>query len=179
VFISPPAVRIAPANLGLVWRHLALGCATTALLGLTGCGAGFDAQTQQQYQPAVGVSNREGDVYAINTLVVTDGQGSGTVVSALINQTDADDTLASVTAIDDRGGGMRVQPLPDSGIALPPSQLVQLGNDGSVRVSSKDLHAGQFLTLTFTFANGAPLQVDAPVVNTSATYADVPLGPSD
>lgn len=178
MFTPPPDVRIGSVR-GLVERRLALGCAATALLGLTGCGAGFDAQTQQQYQPAVGVSNREGDVYAINTLVVTDGQGNGTVVSALINQADAEDTLASVAATDDRGAALRVQPLPDAGISLPTSQLVQLGNDGAVRVSSKDLQAGQFLTLTFTFANAAPLQVDAPVVETGETYADVPLGPSD
>ena len=177
MFISPPAVRIAPASLGLVRHCLALGCAAAALVSLSGCGAGFDAQTQQQYQPAAGVSNRDGDIYAINTLVVTDGQGSGTVVSALINQADAEDSLQSVTATDGRGGGMQVQPLPDTGIPLPASQLVQLGNDGSVRISSEELQAGLFVTLTFTFTNAAPVQVDVPVVNDTATYADVPVGP--
>lgn len=176
MFISAPAVKIGPASLVSVRHCLALGCAAAALVGLSGCGAGFDAQTQQQYQPAAGVSNRDGDIYAINTLVVTDGQGSGTVVSALINQTDVEDSLQSVTATDDRGG-MQVQPLPEAGFPLPANQLVQLGNDGPVRISSEELQAGLFVTLTFTFANAAPVQVDVPVVNDSATYADVPVGP--
>jgi copper(I)-binding protein len=169
---TPPVIR------GAVRRSLARACAAVALLGVVGCGSNFDAQTQQPYQPAVGISDRSGQVYSINTLIVTDGQGNGTVVAALINQSDAEDTLQSVTAVDDQGGGMSVQPLPEGGISLPARNLVQLATDGSVRLESDNLEAGRFVTLTFTFANAAPVKVDVPVVEQTSTYADVPVGGS-
>lgn len=162
----------------LARRSVALASAATALVGVVGCGSNFNAQTQQQYQPAVGISNREGDVFSVNTLVVTDGEGNGTVVSALINQADTNDALRSVTATDE-GRQLQVEPLPDSGIALPPNRLVQLGNEGLVRIRDDNLRAGYFVTLTFTFANAAPLELDVPVVEAGGAgspYADVPVG---
>lgn len=156
-------------------RRLVVGSAAVAL-SVAGCGSNFDAQSQQVYQPAVGISDRDGDVYAINTLIVTDGGGNGTVVSALINQTDAEDTLRSVTAADDRGADLQAQPLPDGGLPLPPGQSLQLGNEGLARISSDDLEAGRFVALTFTFANAEPVEIDVPVVNDGPDYVDVPVG---
>lgn len=156
--------------------RLGVGLAA-AVLALTGCGSNFGAQSQQQYQPAAGVSDRSGQVYAIDTLVVTNGNGKGTVVSALINQTRQDDSLRAVTAIDSNGSGLTVGQLPASGLPLPSRQAVQLANSGAVRVSGKALQAGSFVTLTFTFEQAAPLEVDVPVLLNSSTYANVPLGP--
>lgn len=169
---------LAASKRRLLWRCLALACAAAALLGVAGCGSNFNAQTQQQYQPAEGINNRAGDVYAINTLVVTDGKGNGTVVSALINQAQTEDTLRSVTATDG-SAQLKVAPLPESGIVLRPSRLVQLGTEGSVRIRSDNLRAGFFVTLTFTFANAAPLELDVPVVENEedSPYADVPVEP--
>ena len=168
----------APKRPGLARRWLALVCATTALAGAGACGSNFNAQTQQQYQAAEGISDREGDVYAINTLVVTVGEGNGTVVAALINQAATEDTLQSVTAADG-DKPMRVLPLPEGGIVLPSSRLVQLASDAAVRIRSDTLRAGYFVTLTFTFANAAPLELDVPVVTADeegSPYADVPVG---
>ncbi len=153
-------------------------CLVAATLGSTGCGASFGAQSQQQYQPAVGISDRTGNVYAVNTLVVTDGDGNGTVVCSLINQTEQADTLTSVSAVDAGGHGLGVEPLPSSGLDLAPGQAVQLANSGAVRLSDPGLVAGSVLTLTFTFTDAAPLQVETPVVNQTSTYADVPVGPT-
>jgi hypothetical protein len=160
-------------------RGLVVWCAAAVALTVVGCGSNFDAQSQQVYQPAVGISDRDGDVYAINTLIVTDGRGNGTVVSALINQAEGEDTLRSVTATDDHGTELQAQPLPDGGIALPPRQSLQLGSEGLARISSDTLEAGQFVTLTFTFANAQPVEIDAPVVNDGPIYADVPVGGGD
>ncbi len=160
-------------------RCLDVVCGVAALVGVVGCGSNFEAQTQQPYQPAVGISNREGTVYALNTLVVTDGEGNGTVVSALINQAATEDRLLSVTATDG-ATQLRVLPLPEGGIALPPSRLVQLETTGAVRIRSDNLRAGYFVTLTFSFANAAPLELDVPVVevvDADSPYADVPVGP--
>ncbi len=160
-------------------RWLALVYAAAAVMGVVGCGSNFEAQTQQPYQPAVGINNREGTVYALNTLVVTDGEGNGTVVSALINQAATEDRLLSVTATDG-AAPLRVLPLPEGGIALPPSRLVQLETTGAVRIRSDSLRAGYFVTLAFTFANAAPVELDVPVVDVvgaDSPYADVPVGP--
>lgn len=171
--------RTTSSSWGVARLSLGLGfAAAAAAFGVVGCGSNFDAQSQQPYQPAVGVSDRSGQIFAINSLVVTDGQGNGTVVSALINETDAEDTLQSVTAADDLGHGLKAQPLPDGGIPLPPRQAVQLATDGSARLNSGDLEAGRFVSLTFTFASAAPVTVDVPVVNKTSSYADVPVGPS-
>lgn len=146
-------------------------------LALAGCGANFNAQSQQQYQPAIGVSNRSGDVYAIDSLVVTDGRGNGTFVSALINQQARDDTLQSVSAVDAKGSQLQVS-APSSGVRLPAGQAVQLANSGAVRVSGASLQAGTFITLTLTFAQAAPLRIQVPVVTTQAPYDKVPVGPT-
>lgn len=148
------------------------------LLLSSGCGSNFNAQSQQQYQPAVGVSDRTSGVYAINTLVVTNDNGDGTVVSALINQAKHDDTLAKVTAVDNLGAALKVAPLPASGLSLPAGQAVQLADSGAVRLSGSSPKAGTFITLTFTFAQAAPVAVQVPVVINSSTYASVPVGPS-
>lgn len=150
--------------------------AAAAALALSGCGSSFNAQSQQQYQPAAGVSDRTGGVFAINTLVVTNGKGDGTLVSALINQGQSVDSLREVTAADNTGSGLKVAKLPAGGLSLPAGRAVQLANSGAVRISGKALSAGTFITLTFTFDQAVPLELQVPVLNRSSTYADVPLG---
>lgn len=152
------------------------GLVTTALV-LVGCGANFNAQSEQQYQPAVGVNSRTAGVYVIDTLVVTDGKGNGTVVSALINQQSSDDTLQSVTAQDLHGHSLQVSQLPNNGVRLPSGQAVQLGDSGAVRISGSPLLAGGVITLTFTFAQASPKRLEVPVVTDSSTYSRVPVGP--
>lgn len=159
-------------------RRLRLAIAVlAAALTLTGCGASFNAQSEQPYQPATGVSNRSGEVYAIDALVVTNGNGDGTVVCALINEAEHDDALRAVSAVDDKGSALTVAPLPSNGVPLPAHQAVQLATSGMVRVNGSTLRAGTFVTLTFTFAQAAPVTVGVPVLDQNSTYANVPVGP--
>ncbi len=63
---------------------------------LTACG--FNEQTDQVYQPAVGVNDRSASVYVLNAVVVSGVDGSGTFAGTLVNtDTTADDTLDSVS----------------------------------------------------------------------------------
>jgi hypothetical protein len=149
-----------------------------AVFAIAGCGSNFNAQSEQIYQPAVGLSDRSGQVYAINTLVVTNGKGDGTVIAALINQAHHDDHLRSVTVVDGKGSQLQVAPLPANGLRLPSTQSVQLADSGAVRVSGPSLEAGTVVTVTFTFAQAAPVTLDVPVVEDSSTYASVPVGPA-
>jgi hypothetical protein len=154
-----------------------------ALAGLSGCAANFNAPTNEPYQPAAGISDRSGEVYAINTLVVTDGSGNGTVVSSLINQDSADDSLQSYSATDSEGKKITTAPLAQP-IALPsypsPDQAVQLGTAGDLRLSGDNVEGGTFINLTFDFDNAAPVTVEVPIVvgGPNTIYADVPVGPA-
>jgi hypothetical protein len=158
------------------WR-IGVGLAV-AVCAVTGCGSNFNAQSEQIYQPAAGLSDRSGQVYAIDTLIVTNGKGDGTVVSALINQAHRDDHLQAVTVVDGKGLQLQVAPLPAGGLRLPSTQSVQLADSGAVRVSGASLEAGTVVTVTFTFAQAAPVTLDVPVINDSSTYASVPVGPA-
>ena len=82
----------------------------------SGCAANFNAQTQS----AVPAGRRHpttavGDVYALNTLVVADGEGNGTVVGTLLNETrkhGCPDYLVGFEVVDDDGGGVETSALP-------------------------------------------------------------------
>ncbi|MGH3447583.1 MAG: hypothetical protein ACRDP4_08155 [Nocardioidaceae bacterium] len=155
-------------------RRLAIIVVALALPVVAGCGANFGAQTNIPYQPAEGISDRSSAVEAINTLVVTDGQGHGTVVSALINQVEKTDTLVSVKGTDDKGQPLNVTKT--SAITLPYLTTVQLANSGDLRVQSDNLQPGYHVWLTFTFKNAAPVRVQIPVVMQGPEYVDVPVG---
>jgi hypothetical protein len=162
-------------------RLTATAFALCAAFAVSGCAANFDAPTNEPYQPAAGISDRSGEVYAIDTLVVTDGSGNGTVVASLINQQQQNDALEGYSASAGNGDKITTAPL-DQPIALPaypsPDQNVQLATSGSLRLSG-NVEAGTFVNLTFTFANAAPVSVQAPVLNggPGSAYADVPVGP--
>jgi copper(I)-binding protein len=149
---------------------------------IAGCGAGFEAPSQQVYQPADGVTVRSGMVYVVNALVVTDGDGNGTVVVALINQADEPDQLISLTAEDTAGGSVEVAPVPPD-FELPAGESVQTAETGTLRLSSPELRPGGLVTLTFEFEQAAPVAVEVPVLPQSTDYADVevnsPSGSSD
>lgn len=164
------------ASLESRWRLVTATVAAavlTAVLG--GCAAGFSAQTEQPYQPAEGISNRQSEVYAIDSLVVTDGRGNGTVVSGLVNQAPKSDSLVNVTA-SMQGKSLPVTNTSGSAIKLPTQTGVQLAHSADIRIGG-NFKAGEIVTLTFEFANAAPVTVHVPVVGNGSTYAGVPVGP--
>ena len=166
---------------------IALLAATAPLL--VACGAGEDAQTNQVYQPAVGVNDRSGDVFVINALVVTDGSGSGTVVASLVNTATEDDALTEVVASATTGAPLEASDL-GGGIDVAAGEAVQLADEG-VAVSSTavasggdaeaegGVTAGSYVTLQFVFERASVVEVGAPVVSSESehqdVYEDVPL----
>lgn len=158
-------------------RHSRRLLLATALLTplLAACGTGFQAQTNQIYQPGPGISERGSDVDAINMLVVTDGSGNGTLVAALINQRAQPDTLESV-AMKNTAGKALTTTILSSTIALAPQKAVQLANTSDVRVAGS-LVAGTYASITLTFQHGAPISTMIPIVAMSSVYKDVVTGP--
>lgn len=155
---------------------------------LAGCGAGFDAQTNQVYQPAVGVNDRSSEVFVINALLVSDGSGTGTVVASLINQTTEPDRLLAVVASSTTGAPLEATDL-GAGVELPPQEPVQLSGEGiSVTATTEagdtgsgeagGVTVGSFVTLQFQFELASLVEVEAPVVsNEDPVYADITVSP--
>lgn len=158
-------------------QHVVLVVLVAAIcLALGGCSTGFSDQTNQQYQAAAGISDRSHDVYVLNALVVTDGNGNGTLVGTLLNQGKSTDTLLSVSAADSTGKTIPTKLA--SPVTLKPAQGVRLETTGAVRLTGSALKAGYFIDVSFSFANAAPVQVSIPVVVDGPEYTAVPVGPS-
>lgn len=168
-------------------RRLAIAVLVATLPVLTACAANFSAQTQQQYQPAVGTDDRDGDVYVINAVIVADQAGNGTVVTTLISQ-QSDDYLQGFSAEDSKGGALKTNKLPaitgsqdpnapSNGIALPAQQSVKIPDDGALQVSGDTITPGTFATLTLTFVEAAPATIDVPVVPRSGPYIGTQIRP--
>jgi hypothetical protein len=137
---------------------------------LTACG--FNEQTDQVYQAAVGVNDRSGDVDILNGLVVSGQDGSGTFAGTLVNTTNEDDTLESVS-----GSGITAA---RRTVDVPAEGSVPLAEKGQVSVQGSDIKPGSFVELTFSFSSGQTTTMKVPVVAATGDYADVtqPASPS-
>ena len=126
-------------------------------------------QTDQVYQPSVGVNDRDGTVDVLGAVVVSSLDGEGTFVASLVNKdTSKDDTLVSMT-----GDGLDVQLT--APVKLPADTLVNLADTGAVSVTGDTVKPGKFARLTLTFESGQTTEVNAPVVPYSGEFADVRL----
>ena len=136
-------------------------------LGLSG--GGFNAPTDQVYNPAVGVNDQEGEVDTLNAVIVSGEDGSGTLVVTLANNNqDADDALAGITGAD-------VQVEVGGETTIPAGGLVVL-DDGSLSVTGEPVTPGAFVPLTFEFDQAQSSSLDVPVVaSDEPPYDEIPL----
>lgn len=151
-----------------------------AALALSGCGSNFSAQTNQIYQAAEGTNDRSALVYSLNTLVVGDDEGNGTVTARLVNTGPDEDELQSFTAQQDDGSEIKVVALTEPiALGTPPSpdQSILLGPEGELRLQGGGFVPGDFITLNLVFAQSEPLSIDVPVVEPTPEYAEIPVGP--
>ncbi len=154
-----------------VRRRLAATITATALLALGACG--FDAQTNQRYQAAVG-ANLHGEMDVLNALLVANEDGSATVSAGFVNHTDSEQSLSSVSVTTMDG-----QELPVRGLKillpLPKDRLASVGlasDSGGFRVMD-GAEAGYYLRVTFSFTDSAPVTIEAPVVARTAEYESI------
>jgi copper(I)-binding protein len=156
-------------------RGLAGCVAALATALVAGCSTSFDAQTNQIYQSGIGSNNRDGDVYVLDALVVTNGTALGTISAGLVNEVAGDDALIAVTADSPAGNRVRGMILSHR-VRLPSLQLVQLSDTGDVILSAvKPLNVGGSITVTFTFRNAASVTLDLPIVMNTGDFARVPV----
>lgn len=164
-------------------RLAAASLAATAALAFSACGTNFSAQTNKVYQPAVG-ANVRGEVDSLNTLLVSNQDGSATLSASLVNNFEEDQTVSSVTVstLDDKPLRVRSSKVL---LALPRGQLTTLGratDAGGFKVIS-GATPGAYVKVTYTFSTSAELTVEAPVVARTAEYdtivGDDGLAPAD
>ncbi|MGY2876201.1 hypothetical protein ACVW00_003391 [Marmoricola sp. URHA0025 HA25] len=133
---------------------------------LTACG--FNEQTDQVYQPAVGVNDRAGNVDILNALIVSGTDGSGTFAGTLVNKDQTqDDRLESVSGPDVTASG-------DS-VSIPAAEAVPLADEGQLTLEGDAITPGTFIELTFVFGSGQSTTLKVPVVEAAGDYGDVPL----
>jgi len=143
-----------------------------AVPALAACSTNFGAPTDQVYIPARGVNDRSGDVDVLNVVVVSDTEGTGTVVATLVNNKGDEDTLTGVTVA---GSEAEIADARESA-ALPVGGHNNLGTLGAVTASSPDIEEGRFVEVVFTFQRAGAITVEAPVVPHEGDYEDVPMG---
>jgi hypothetical protein len=153
-----------------VRRRLA-ALATVLLVPVLGaCGpSGFNSnyQTDEIYQPGVGVNERSGTVDVLGAVVVSTSGGRGTLVAGLANNDlENDDTLNSVTGDD-------VQVQVSTPVQVPSEGFVNLADTGAVSVTGETVRPGDFVRLTLEFSSGQTTEINAPVVPFEGEYAEI------
>jgi hypothetical protein len=124
-------------------------------------------QTDQVYQPSVGVNNRDGTVDVLGAVVVSTSFSSGTFVASLVNKDlEEPDALTNVT-----GEGVEAQVT--APVQIKPESLVNLADTGAVGVAGDNIRPGKFVRLTLEFQSGQKTEVNVPVVPAESIYATV------
>ncbi len=154
-------------------RLLVAGAVGLLGFSLAGCSNGFNAQTDEIYQPGPGISVRQGGVYLLNAAIVTDGSGNGTLIGALLDQSRTPDRLVSAKITGPKAPTVTIIP---GTITLPVHRSVQLADTSDVRLVGT-LTTGTFLSLSLTFHNAAPINVQIPVLPRTTDFHDVLIGP--
>ena len=133
-------------------------------------------QTDQVYQPAVGVNNRDGSVDVLGAVVVSSTEGRGTFVASLVNSNrEESDTLTGMTA----GEGTDAQIQLSAPVELKPESLVNLADSGAVSIVGETVAPGKFIRLVLTFQSGQETEVNVPVVDKDEEFSDIePATPS-
>jgi len=137
---------------------------------LTGCSAsGPDALTRNLRQVTDGVEGVSGSIKALNVLLVTQEDGSAVLVGTLVNTSETNDEITSITA-NGIVGEITVSPLvQNTGLAIFEGD----SKNSSARFPGLNAKASQLVNLEISFANAAPMKLSALVRAKADEYANV------
>ena len=164
-------------------RRLALGLlAATTAASLTACGAGLDAETYAERNSAEAVGASTGALALRNVAVEAPPSGleyevgeDATVTVTVTSRSTQSDTLVEVTSSAARevavlAGGR------EGDLVVPPQ-----GSTGDfvtleLRGLTRPLRSGEYVDLTFRFADNGSVQVLAPIAGTGKTDRPIYTG---
>lgn len=155
-------------------RLAATTAAIATIASLSACGTNFGAQTNQQYQAAVGADHRSGGIQILGTTLVANTDGSATLAGSLLNKTPRVAQLTSISATTLDGAALTTTI--NSGRArldLPVDSSVQLGSRETLIAFVGGVHAGSYVALTFEFSDSPSVTINVPVVTRTEEYAGV------
>ena len=133
--------------------------------GLAACG--FNVQTDQQYQAAVGVDDRSASIDVLNAVVVSAEDGTGVFVATFVNN--STDSAQRILSITPDGGESTVL-----GKEIGPEGLVNLADEEApVTINGADVAPGKFVRVAIEFDTGEQTVVNAPVVAAEGDYAGI------
>jgi hypothetical protein len=151
-------------------RRLAVAALVLLVPALGACG--FNYQTDQVYQPGVGSDSRDGVVEVLGAVIVSSSEGNGTFVASLVNSANEDaDQLTTLTA-------QGAQASLAGPVDLDPDSLVNLAEDGGVRITGDRVKEGNFVRVQMQFKSGQKTSLNVPVVPNEAPFDDVRPAPS-
>ena len=164
-------------------RRTALaGAAATLSIVLTACGASFNAQTSQPYQPAEGTNADSGSIAVRNALVLASEDGKGELHAVIVNNGESDDKLVGIEQAppgteDGQAGGDQptevtfgnVKPLDlkaGTSTLLPPATGAEAesGEVSGEPITVTGAKPGQMINVVITFAEAAPITTYIPVL---------------
>ena len=153
--------------------HLRLALAAGVLLAvpaLSSCG--FDYPTERVNTVGAGVTEREGTVDVVGSMVVAAQPDEGTLIGTLANNSDEPVSLDAVTG----GEKGALEPETFEAVEVPAGGHVNLRQlveeDEGITVSG-DFDAGDFVTITFEFDNAESVDMEIPVVKACYQYEDL------
>ena len=148
--------------------------ALSALLLITGCGAGPDAQTRLTSKLTDGVEANIGDLRMVNTLLVAQPDGSAVLVGTVINNGNKSDRIRSITT-----GGFDATLTPFAPARNIGGKAVFSGDSANAIAVFTDLNAkiGDHVLVEFTFSGAGKLKANLLVREKSAEFANVSGAP--
>ncbi len=140
------------------------------IVGLTGCNAsGPDAPTRNVRQVTDGVEATSGDVKAVNVLLVAQEDGSAVLVGTFVNSGEGRDAITAITA-NGIVGEISVSTLDQySGPAIFSGDSA----NSTAKFVGLNAKASDRVNIEITFANAAPIKLNAIVRAKAEAYANV------
>jgi hypothetical protein len=141
-------------------RTLALAAGTLLLAApLSACG--FNNATDQIYVASAGVDHREGSLDVLSAVVVSDQEGSGTLIATFSNNSAK--ASARVDSISAGAVDPTVKVFGFTPITVPATGYVNLADDPTIAIQGT-FSAGDYVALTFDFDVDETIEMNIPVV---------------
>ena len=152
-------------------KKVVLAVALASSLLVSGCAAGFDAQTNQQGNSGNGRTADVDNIQIRNAVIVVDeeSQETGTLVATIISKNESDLLV-----------GIEINPAitaTGSAIELKQDMAVAIGynSETSIALSTTGaaLTPGQFVDVNFVFGKNKSMKLSLLVVENTGYYSDV------
>ena len=145
----------------------------TLAVSLSGCGAGFNAETRNLKQVTDGVEatvNTDGNnIKVVNLLVVETAEGAGVLVGTLVNSLDQEDALLGVAI------NGQIASLTGSNVLAKNKPVIFEGPSANIKavVPILGAKAGQRVQVTMFFARAGEVTVQAIIRDQRDDYAGI------